>query len=145
MNIKQALKQKNKLVGLISEEFNKAAKYNVVDEGNPRPYSATESIAKWMTLTDELVELKTKIHKANQPMYGRIFRLAECKNQVKYLKSLDCTSGKVAHRWDSTEPTVKHAEINIIERDNMIKTLESQIEFIQDELDQWNHNTTIED
>ncbi len=145
MNIKQALKHKNKLVGLISEEFTKASRYNVVDEGNPRPYSATESIAKWMSLTDELVELKTKIHKANLPMYGRIFRLSECKNQVKYLKNLDCTSGKVSNRWDANEPTVKHAEINIIERDNMVKTLEAQIEFIQDELDQWNHITHIEE
>ena len=55
MNIKQALKKKNKLVGLIHEEFQKASQYNVVDEGNPRPYSATESIGKWMQLTNELI------------------------------------------------------------------------------------------
>ena len=145
MNIKQALKRKNKLVGLISEEFSKAAKYNVIDEGNPRPYSAIESINKWMQLSEELVDLKVKIHTANAPMYRRIFMLAELKSQVKHLKAIDCTSGKVSNRWDSNEPTIKHAELNIVERDKMISGLEIMIESIQDELDQWNHNQIIED
>ena len=95
MNIKQALKKKNKLVGMISEEFNKASQYNVVDEGNARPYSATEAIGRWMELTNELIVLKTQIHKANLPVYDKIFELSELKNQVKHLRSLNCTSGKV--------------------------------------------------
>jgi hypothetical protein len=145
MNIKQALKRKNKLVGLMNEEFAKAAKYIVTDEGNPRTYSALDSITKWMKLSDELVDLKTKIHIANAPMYRRIFMLAELKNQVKYLKSIDCTSGKVHSRWESSEPTIKHAELNIVERDKMVSGLEVMIENIQDELDQWNHSQIIED
>ncbi len=144
MNIKQALKKKNKLVGLISEEFSKASQYNVVDEGNPRPYSATEAIGKWMQLTNELIVLKTAIHKANVPVYDKIFELSELKNQVKHLKSLNCVSGKVAGgRWGEGDPIVKHAEINIVERDGMIKNLEARIEAIQDQLDQWNHTTLV--
>lgn len=145
MNIKQALKRKNKLTQLINEEFLKAARYNVVEEGNPRPYSATESIAKWQDLSNELVELKTKIHKANEPVYKLIFTLSELKNQIKHLRSLDCTSGVSHNRWDSEKPIVKHSEINIVERDSMVKSLEERIESIQDELDKWNHNTSIED
>jgi hypothetical protein len=145
MNIKQALKKKNKLVGMISEEFHKASQYNVVDEGNPRPYSATEAIGKWMQLTNELIVLKTAIHKANAPIYDKIFELSELKNQVKHLKSLNCSSGKVAGgRWGEGEPVVKHAEINIVERDGMVKSLETRIESLQDQLDQWNHTTLIE-
>ena len=146
MNIKQALKKKNKLVGLIHEEFYRASQYNVIDEGNPRPYSATEAIGKWMQLTNELIVLKTAIHKANLPVYDKIFEMSELKNQVKSLKSLNCASGKVStSRWGSeTEPVIKHAEINVVERDNMVKNLESRIESLQDELDQWNHNTLVE-
>lgn len=145
MNIKQALKKKNKLVGMIHEEFHKASQYNVVDEGNPRPYSATESIGKWMQLTNELIVLKTQIHKANVPIYDKIFELSELKSQVKDLKSLNCVSGKVpTSRWGSeSEPVMKHAEINVVEKDKMVKNLELRIEQIQDELDQWNHNTLI--
>lgn len=144
MNIKQALKRKNKLVGLIQEELSKAHSYNVIEEGNPRPYSSTEAITKWMQLTDELVELKTSIHRANLPIYNKIFQLSELKNQIKGLKSLNTVSGKSApNRWSSEEPTMKHAEINTVERDRMVKDLESKIETIQDELDTWNHNTLI--
>jgi hypothetical protein len=145
MNIKQALKKKNKLVGQINEEFYKASQYNVIDEGNTRPYSATEAIGKWMQLTNDLIVLKTKIHKANLPVYDKIFELSELKNQVKHLKSLNCTSGKSpGGRWGEGEPVIKHAEINIIEKDNMVKEIESRIEKLQDELDQWNHNTLID-
>ncbi len=144
MNIKQALKKKNKLVGMISEEFNKASQYNVVDEGNARPYSATEAIGRWMELTNELIVLKTQIHKANLPVYDKIFELSELKNQVKHLRSLNCTSGKVGGgRWGEGEPVMKHAEINVVEKDKIVKNLEARIEAIQDELDQWNHNTLI--
>jgi len=144
MNIKQALKKKNKLVGLINEEFYKASQYNVVEEGNNRPYSATEAIGKWMQLTNDLIVLKTQIHKANLPVYDKIFELSELKNQVKHLKTLNCASGKVnGGRWGEGEPVIKHAEINIVEKDEMVKNLEARIESLQDELDQWNHNTTI--
>lgn len=145
MNIKQALKRKNKLVGLMAEEWSKVSQYNVTDDGNPRPYSAVEAMARWMQLSEELVTLKSKIHLANGPKYDQIFRLAETKNQVKYLKSLNCQSGKVQNRWDSEAPTIKHAEINVVERDKMVKDMEARIEMIQDDLDQWNHNTIIED
>ena len=145
MNIKQALKRKNKIVGLMTEEWNKVSQYNVTDEGNPRPYSAVESMAKWMQLSEELVTLKARIHLANGPKYEQIFRLAETKNQVKYLKSLNCQSGKVQSRWDSDAQIVKHAEVNVVERDKLVKDLEQSIEMIQDDLDQWNHNTIIED
>jgi hypothetical protein len=145
MNIKQALKKKNKLIGMINEEFVKASQYNVVEEGNPRPYSAVEAIGKWMQLTNDLIVLKTQIHKANLPVYDKIFELSELKNQVKFLKTLNCTSGKVSGgRWGEGEPVIKHAEINVVEKDKMVKNLEIRIETLQDELDQWNHNTSID-
>lgn len=145
MNIKQALKKKNKLVGMMTEEFFKATQYNVVDEGNPRPYSATEAIGKWMQLSNELIVLKTQIHKANIPVYDKIFELSELKSQVKLLKSLNCTAGKIAGgRWGDGESVIKHAEINVVEKDKMVKELESRIERLQEELDQWNHNTLID-
>jgi hypothetical protein len=98
-----------------------------------------------MRMTNELIVLKTQIHKANLPVYDKIFELSELKNQVKHLKSLNCTSGKVpGGRWGESEPVVKHAEINVVEKDKMVKELEKRIESLQDELDQWNHNTLID-
>lgn len=144
MNIKQALKRKNKLIGLIAEEFSKASKYNVIEEGNTRPYSATEAVTSWLNLSEELIELKTKIHLANAPMYGKIFLISELKSQIKHLKALDCTSGKVpSSRWVDDKMVTKHAELNVLERDKMVKNMEARIEQLQDELDEWNHKTII--
>lgn len=143
MNIKQALKRKNKLLGLITEEFSKASSYNSIEEGNPRPYSATEALQKWQLYCDELIELKTKIHKANTPMFHKIFALSELKSQIKFLKTLNCSQGKERNRWTEGEPIIRHAEINTVERDTMVKNLESKIETIQDELDHFNAVTEI--
>ena len=143
MNLKQALKRKNRLVGLIAEEYKKVSQYNSVDDMNSRPYAVKESLDNWLKLSDELVELKCKIQLANNNVNDKIFRLSELKTQVKLLKALDCTSGKYYSRWSEDVPLNKVAEIGIVERDAMVKNMEAQIETIQDSLDEWNHQTVL--
>jgi hypothetical protein len=143
MNLKQALKRKNRLVGLIAEEYKKVSQYNSVDDINQRPYAVKEAIQNWLSLTNELVELKCKIQLANVKVNDKIFRLSELKTQVKLLKMLDCTAGKYYSRWSEDMPLNKVAEIGILERDAMVKGIETQIETIQDELDEWNHVTIL--
>lgn len=145
MNIKQALKKKNILVEQIKQEFSRVNTYNSIESGNTRPYSATKSLANYLKLTDELITLKTAIHRANSSIYDKIFRLSEYKSIVKYLKSLNCTEGKTSgSRWSGdVEPKVMEVEIGIVERDNMISDFESQINDIQDQLDYHNQITEI--
>ena len=143
MNLKQALKRKNRLVGLIAEEYIKVSQYNSVDDVNQRPYSVKEALQNWLKLTDELIELKSKIQIANNKVNDKIFRLAELKTQVKQLKKLDCTSGLYYSKWSDDKVVTKVAEIEVVERDNMVKEMEAQIEKIQDELDEWNHQTLL--
>lgn len=144
MNIKQALKKKNKLTAKISQEFNKLNTYNSVEVGNVRPYSAQESLDSYIALTEELIVLKTAIHKANQPVYDKIFRLSELKSVVKNLKTLNCTEGKEARmRFVESESRVLEAEINTVKRDHLIEKYEEEIEQIQDELDNFNQFTII--
>ncbi len=141
MNIKQALKLKNKLVTEIKEQYEIAKAHNSIEQGNPRRYSAVEAIKKAEELTIALVELKTKIHVANAPVYGLIFQMSELKNQVKQLKSIPVDEGKVTERYGSIS-TIKEAELNIAQRDSMVKELENKIESIQDKLD--THNAITE-
>lgn len=144
MNIKQALKRKNKLVKEINDVFGNISAYNSIAEGSERPYSAKISLEVWKNLNEELVGLKTAIHRANAPVYDKIFKLSELKNQVKLLTNLDCTSGVLPRsKYDVTVPIARVAEISVVERDNLIKELESEINEIQDFLDEWNFNTTI--
>ena len=141
MNIKQALKLKNKLVTQIKEQYEIAKAHNSIEQGNPRRYSALDAFNKAVELSNSLIELKTKIHLANGPVYGLIFQMSELKNQIKQLKSLPVDEGKVTERYGSIT-TIKEAEINIAERDDIVKSIENQIEEIQDKLD--THNATTE-
>ena len=145
MTIKQALKHKNKLAQKITDAFNKVKLYNSMEEGQNRPYDVEQSLDEYFKLTRELVELKTKIHTANMPVYGKIFEMSELKSQVSKLKDLDCAEGKVRsyHRLVDDTPVVKNAVISIVERDSMISKLEEIIENIQEQLDVHNATTHI--
>ena len=145
MTVKQALKLKNKLVKEITEELQKAQSYNSVEVSTPRPYSSSEALEKVAKLTNELVELKTKIHQANSPVYDKIFRLSELKSLVSKIKMLNCTEGTSTDYYSrrSENPPVMTSEISIVERDSMVKIMEDEIESIQDELDIHNALTQI--
>ena len=145
MNIKKALKEKNRLVKEIQDSHARLATYNSVEVGNVRAYSAKELMEKINQLSNELVELKTKIHKANTPVYDKIFRLSELKSTISRLKSLDCTEGVSTDYYSRNRenPPVKTAEVSVVERDEMVKFMEGQIEDLQDILDNHNQNTEI--
>jgi hypothetical protein len=144
MTVKQALKQKNTLVKKINEDINKVRAYNSVDEGNVRPYSTKELLNRVMETNKELVDLKTKIHLANASVYHKIFELSELKNTVSFLKSVDCSEGKVTDRYSRSQDVyVKVAELSVVERDNLVEGLENRIEILQEELDEHNSKTHI--
>ncbi len=145
MNIRQGLKEKNKLVKEIQDLHVRLATYNSVEVGNVRPYSPKETMELINQKSNELVELKTKIHKANVPVYQHIFRLSELKSMITRIRNLDCNEGTVQDYYSRNRetPTVKETEITIVERDEMVKHMEGQIEEIQDILDNHNQITNI--
>ena len=75
MTIKQALKEKNRLIKAIDDEFKKIQAYNSIDESNTRPYSTQTSLENILVLEDALIDIKTQIHRANMGVYNKIFRL----------------------------------------------------------------------
>jgi hypothetical protein len=145
MNVKKALKEKNRLVKEIQELYARLSHYNSVEVGNVRPYSPKVMLEEINQKSNELVELKTKIHNANTPVYDKIFRLSELKSTISRLKSLDCTEGvnNDYYSRNRENPPVKTAEISVVERDGMVKLMEGEIEDLQDILDNHNQNTEI--
>ena len=143
MTIKQALKEKNRLIKSISDEFTKVYSYNSIEEGNNRPYSTVKALENIVTLEDELISLKTRIHRANIGVYDKIFRLSELKSLAKKLNQIDCSEGKVSDRYSRQEPAIKTAEITVIDRDTRVKLIEEEIEQLQEEFDTHNATTSI--
>lgn len=144
MKLKQALKLKNKLVQELNDLTVKLNQNNSVIDGNTRDYSTKVLLAEIYSKVDELTILKTRIHRANVPVYDKIFLLGELKSMVKNLRTLDCTNGySVDHYSRNDSKTLKNSEISSLERDNEIKFLTSRIDEIQDELDEFNETTEI--
>jgi len=143
MKVKQALKHKKKLATKMNQEFVRVNMYNSVEEGATRVYDVKEAMQNWLKMIDELVELKTKIHLANVPVYGKIFRMSELKSQLSNLKQLDCVDGKHFDRYGRGEAVIKTAEISVLERDEMVLKIEEEIERLQEELDEHNATTSI--
>lgn len=146
MNIKQALKQKNKLVGNNTELFQRLETNNSVEAGAIRHYDVEETLTQLLNNVDDLVELKTEIHKANMEVYHKIFELSELKNLVKLIRILNCDEGTVRNRRrfsDDETPLQKTTIIDVVRRDNLVKMLETKIETLQDELDSHNATKTI--
>jgi hypothetical protein len=143
MKVKQALKYKKKLASKMNQEFSKVQMYNSVEEGSTRVYDVVESMRNWLTMSEELVELKTKLHLANAPVYGKIFRMSELKSQLSNLKQLDCVDGKHFDRYGRGEAVVKSAKISVLEKDQLVLTIEEEIERLQEELDEHNATTSI--
>ena len=144
MTIKQALKQKNKLIKTIGENTKLMQEYNSVEVGNERPYSSVELLAQISEYTKELAKLKTKIHIANTPVLEDIFLMSELKSMAQSLKKMDCTEGKSNRdRYRLESESVKTSEISLVKRNEAIKEMEARIEEIQDKLDLFNATTQI--
>jgi len=143
MNVKKALKEKNKLAKQIEEAYREASQYNSIQEGNVRKYDPISKLKEADDLTAKLVELKTKTHKANMPVYDKIFLMAELKGKVSQLRRINTTEGKFMSRYASTVATVHTTVIDIVELNTRIKAVEEQIEKLQDELDVHNATTNI--
>lgn len=144
MNIRQALKRKNKLTSEIKEVQNLIKEYNSRIVDTPVRFDVKELLEKELQQKlDELVSLKVKIHLANAPMYYKIFRISELKSQIAFLRSIPTGEGKVpVSRYDSTtnEKIATYSAADIREK---IKALENEIDQIQEELDLYNTVTKL--
>ena len=144
MNIKQALKEKNKLAKKVTDLIERTNKYNSMDGGAVRSYDPRVSLDQTLSSIEELITLKTNIHKANAEVYGKIFRMSEYKSLVKYLKSLNCTEGTVVvSRYGDVSSRNMTTVITEVERDEMVERYESLIDELQSELDTHNATTHI--
>lgn len=144
MNIKQALKQKNKLAKKIAERAEFLHKENCVVVGAVRNYDPKIQLQELFNDVYKLVELKTAIHLANTEVYEKIFKMSELKNLCKILKGIDTKEGVVHHsRYGESSMVNYESIIKNQDKVAMIESLENEIEELQDELDAHNASRLI--
>ena len=142
MNLTKALKYKKKLIKLIDEQYLRFSKFNSTLVGAEVPYNAEQAFKEWIRLTDELVELKTKIHIANGPIMEKIHRMAELKNMIHRFRSVDTKSGTHRDYYDK-EVAEYTAFMDIVKKDTQIYAWEGMIEELQEEIEAYNATTKI--
>nr|WP_297786932.1 hypothetical protein [uncultured Allomuricauda sp.] len=146
MTIVEALKEKNRLVGRVLELQNRISTYNCVIEGNPRAYNPKEVMAELNKTIEELIDIKTRITRANQPVQEKIYRLSELKTKIRFLKTIPTTEGKAPsgkNYYSQSEIYVWESAIKTKDRDENVVDLGNEISKIQQELDTHNYNTVI--
>jgi len=142
MTIAQALKEKNKKVTKLSSMWDRLQRYNVVNEGEAKPYTSENTWEEINRLTSELIELKTRIHAASEPVRAKIFMLSELKSKAQRLKGMNTNNGTYRDRYSET--TISQvAEFDVLWKDGMVEQVELEIETIQEELDKFNHTTNV--
>lgn len=86
MNIKKALKLKNKLKSQMDTYGKRLKSENVVLIGQNREYETLETLVKYKHTMEELIQLKAAIQRANVDFYNKIFRLSELKSLINALR-----------------------------------------------------------
>jgi hypothetical protein len=144
MNVAQALKRKARLLKEINDKWNIIRNHNSIISGNRRKYDIKIELDAVEKLIGELVELKTKIHLANAPVYSKIFLLSELKTQLRNLEGMNTAEGTVdTGRYGTPSTTFYEVEIDEIYKNRLAKILSEKIDELQDELDYHNATTQI--
>ncbi len=146
MKIAKALKKKNKIVRELGKLLTKVQQNNSLLEGKTRSYDPEEMLNESHKKLNELVELKTKISKANEPVQDKIYRLSELKSFIENIKNISTIEGpSESTSWGRDENKVVNYTVKIttVKKDELVQNLEDEIEKIQEELDIHNYTTEI--
>jgi len=142
MTIAQALKEKNKKAAKLQKLWGRLQTNNSIIEGGKRVYEPTLVIKEIDELTSQLIDLKTRIHIASMDVRAKIFRMSELKNYLMKLREVSTRDGIVRDRYDSTVITME-AVFKVVDIDVLAEKTEDEIEKTQEELDIFNHQTSI--
>jgi len=149
VSIAKLLKTKNRLASEINRVKGKIIEHNIFtqdkEDGNALPaVDVNLLVSELNTLTNKLVQVKSAINTANVKSSDKIFRLAELKGQIALFDKLNTNEGLERDFYSRDSFNVRKAQINITQKDKIVKELIKQCENLQDELDEFNQSHRIE-
>ncbi len=156
MNIAQALKNKNRVIGEMNKLFSFVEKHNIeskksgTERGSKSPGATPEAVVetfqKYLELSLRLTEIKTAIQVASAPIASKLVALAETKSllskigaiPVREAVSIEGGYGKETYEVEHTSAITEKMQID--------KTAELQktINDLQDEIDAYNATTQVQ-
>ena len=145
MKISKALKLKNKMVAEYTDLLNKMVSSNSSDKSVKKNYNSKDLYTQVVAAQQEIVRLKTAIHKASSPVRSKIFEIGEVKNLLSYFNRMSTVEGIVKNRGYSAATEDEFVvDFNEVEKVALVKDLQERIENLQEELDSFNATTEVE-
>lgn len=151
MNIAQALKQKNRIVGEMNEIWKQIVKnnsYHTNEAGdeNPNKQIVVDAWERYNVLRIDLVRIKAAIQEASAPIADKLVALAELKSQINILDQISAPQEKVISSSRFDEKTTVTYYKNVFSEQDIVsfkKVFQNQINELQDEVDAFNATTQI--
>lgn len=146
MRLSQALKQKNRLAGELVRLQQILQRENSRRSDNLSKIDCSQIFNQIIQISDELGELKGKIATANIGIYTKLERMAELKSRIGLLKMLNVREGEDVNFVGRDQEKLVYtwtAFINQEKADKLIAELQTAIDTLQDEVDQFNATTEI--
>lgn len=144
ITLAQALKEKNRIVGEISKLWSLVQSENACWENRTRSIDVQETMQTIDWYTEKLIELKTKIGKANEGNLENMYALEEYKSRISKCGSID-TDEEVRYLGANDERILR--KICVIKANEILKlqkSLQMKCNRLQDELDAYNATHKIE-
>jgi hypothetical protein len=139
----KSLQIKKRLVGRLARVESDIYAYNSTLEEQAGKVDIAKAVELRKAIKLALLELKNALYKGNAKIQARLYELAEKKADVLFYNAINTHDGKERHGYQNTEVSYK-AIIKKADVDAAIKTLESEIDQLQDEVNVYNYSTKIE-
>jgi hypothetical protein len=139
ITLAKALKIKNRLTGRLAKVQTDIQAYNSVPEGQADQVNVPALMKAREELVGALVSLKTAINDANREAQRDIYDLAERKATAQFLGGVNTRHGPQPPVYPATIEVNYVAALKKADVDALVVRLESEIDQLQDRLDQFNH------
>ena len=144
ITLAKVLKVKNRLAGRLAKAQADIQAFNSVPAGQADQVNVPALMQTREELVGALVSLKTAINDANREAQRDIYLLAEKKATAQFLAGLNTRHGPQPPVYPSTTEVIYVAALKKADVDALVAGLESEIDQLQDRLDQFNHVHRIE-
>jgi len=151
ITIAKALKEKNRIAGKISTLQKQVETYNYFDEDEVKDFDSLELLTQLQVEWAHLIDLKSKIAKANVGIADKLVRLTEAKAELSFWNGFR-SAGQARERYDKSMyigdkyvsvEAFKISKITSKEIADHRERVQKLIEDLQDEIDDYNATTKI--